>query len=80
MSEQELKKSVEAMQNLRTDLTSSKGKALAFLVKAGIVTTSGTLRALHRAGCIDFPHPYVLEYTDVIFHPSDHGYATIVYY
>ena len=31
MSEQELKKSVEAMKNLQNDLTSSKEKALAFL-------------------------------------------------
>lgn len=43
MSEQELKKSVDAMQNLCKDLTSSREKALAFLVQAGIVTTSGEL-------------------------------------
>jgi hypothetical protein len=31
------------MQNLRNGLTSSKEKALAFLVEAGIVTTTGEL-------------------------------------
>jgi hypothetical protein len=50
MSEQELKKSVEAMQNLRNDLTTSKEKALAFLVQAGIVTTSGELTKPYRQG------------------------------
>jgi hypothetical protein len=40
--------SVEAMQNLRNDLTSSKEKALAFLVEAGIVTTSGELAKPYR--------------------------------
>jgi hypothetical protein len=50
MSEQELKKSVEAMQNLRNDLTSSKEKALAFLVEAGMVTTSGELAKPYRQG------------------------------
>jgi hypothetical protein len=50
MSEQELKKSVEAMKNLRNDLTSSKEKALAFLVQAGIVNTSGELTKPYRQG------------------------------
>lgn len=50
MSEQELKKSVEAMQNLRHDLTSSKEKALAFLIQAGIVTISGDLTKPYRQG------------------------------
>lgn len=50
MSEQELKKSVEAMQNLRNDLTSSKERALAFLVEAGFVTTSGELTKPYRQG------------------------------
>jgi predicted translin family RNA/ssDNA-binding protein len=50
MSEQELKKSVEAIQNLRNDLTSSKEKALAFLVEAGIVTPSGELTKPYRQG------------------------------
>jgi hypothetical protein len=49
MSEEELKKSVEAMQNLGNDLTSSKEKALAFLVEAGIVTTSGELTKPYSA-------------------------------
>ena len=48
MSGQELKKSVEAMQTLRDDLTSSKEKALAFLVEAGIVTASGELTKQYR--------------------------------
>jgi hypothetical protein len=46
----ELKKSVEAMQNLRNDLTSSKDKALAFLIEAGIVTPSGELTKPYRQG------------------------------
>ena len=50
MSEQELRKSVEAMQNLCNDLTSSREKALAFLVEAGIVTTSGELTKPYRQG------------------------------
>jgi hypothetical protein len=50
MSEEELKKSVEAMQNLRNDLTCCKEKALAFLVQAGIVTTSGELTKPYRQG------------------------------
>jgi hypothetical protein len=50
MSGQELKKSVEAMQNLRNDLTSSKDKALAFLIEAGIVTPSGELTKPYRQG------------------------------
>ena len=50
MSGQELKKSVEAMQTLRNDLTSSKEKALAFLVEAGIVTASGELTKQYRQG------------------------------
>jgi hypothetical protein len=50
MSGQELKKSVAAMQTLRNDLTSSKEKALAFLVEAGIVTASGELTKQYRQG------------------------------
>jgi len=50
MREQELKKSVEAMQNLCNDLTSSKERALTFLVEAGIVTTSGELAKPYRQG------------------------------
>ena len=50
MSEQELKKSVEAVQKFPNDLTSSKEKALAFLVEAGIVTTSGELTKPYRQG------------------------------
>ena len=50
MSGQELKKSVEAMQAHRDDLTSSKEKALAFLVEAGIVTPTGELTEQYRQG------------------------------
>jgi len=50
MSEQELKKSVEAMQILRNDVTSSKEKALSFLVEAGIVTSSGELTKQYSQG------------------------------
>ena len=50
MNEQELKKSVEAVQTLRDDVTSSKEKALEFLVEAGIVTTSGELTEPYRQG------------------------------
>ncbi|MGH7189970.1 MAG: hypothetical protein ACRD3O_03065 [Terriglobia bacterium] len=50
MSEQELKKSVEAMKNLDNELASSKEKALAFLVEAGIVTVSGDLTQPYRQG------------------------------
>jgi hypothetical protein len=42
-SEQELKKSREAMQSLRTEANYSKEKALALLVEAGFVTASGEL-------------------------------------
>ncbi len=48
MSEQELKKSVEAMQNLQNELISSKERVLAFLVEAGIVDASGELTDPYR--------------------------------
>jgi hypothetical protein len=48
MSDQELKKTVDAMQNLCDDLTSSKEKALAFLVEAGFVTPNGELTEPYR--------------------------------
>jgi hypothetical protein len=41
---------VEALQNLRNDLTSSIEKALAFLVEAGFVTPSGELPKPYRHG------------------------------
>jgi hypothetical protein len=50
VSEQELKKSVEAMTSLRKALTSSPEKALDFLVQAGIVTSSGELTKPYRQG------------------------------
>ena len=54
MSGQELKKSVEAMQNLRNDLTSPKQKALAFLVRANnrngnFYTPAGATAGLQRS-------------------------------
>ncbi len=50
MNEQELKKSIEAVQNLQNELTTSQEKALNFLVKAGIVTTTGKLTDPYRQG------------------------------
>lgn len=50
MSDSELKKSVEAMEKLRKELTSSPEKALKFLVEAGIVTESGELTEPYRQG------------------------------
>jgi hypothetical protein len=48
MSEQELKKSLDAMSSLRQDLASSPEKALAFLVEIGIVTPDGELTKQYR--------------------------------
>ncbi len=48
MSEQDLEKSLAAIQNLANDLTSSTEKALAFLVKEGVVTDSGELTEPYR--------------------------------
>ena len=50
MSEQELKKSLEAMQNLRDEAISSKEKALALLVEAGFITTAGGLTRHYQQG------------------------------
>ncbi len=50
MSEQELKKSLQAMENLCNDATSSPEKALALLVEAGIVTASGELTKQYQQG------------------------------
>jgi len=50
MNEQEVEKFVLVMQRLTADLTSSKEKALAFLVEAGIVDTSGELTPPYRRG------------------------------
>jgi len=50
MSDQELKKSVEAVQSLRDDVASSKDKALAFLVESGIVTITGELTKPYQQG------------------------------
>lgn len=43
MSDQELKRSLEALKSLCDNAASSKEKALAFLVESGIVTTEGEL-------------------------------------
>lgn len=50
MSEQELKKSLEAMEHLRNEANSSKEKALALLVEAGFVTTAGNLTKHYQQG------------------------------
>jgi hypothetical protein len=50
MSDDDLKKTVEAMTSLENDLTSSPEKALAFLIKAGIVTPSGELTEQYQQG------------------------------
>jgi hypothetical protein len=43
VSNEELKKSLESMQHLREELSSSKEKTLDFLVEAGILTSAGEL-------------------------------------
>lgn len=43
MSNEELKRTLEALKSFRKELTSSKEKALAYLVDAGIVTPEGKL-------------------------------------
>ena len=50
MSDQELKKTLDAMESLRKELTPSKEKALDFLVRAGIVTPTGELTPPYRQG------------------------------
>ena len=50
MSEQELKKSLEAMQTLRDEANTSQEKALALLVEAGFVTTAGDLTKQYQQG------------------------------
>lgn len=75
MSEQELKKSVEAMQNLRNDLTSSKEKALAFLVEAGIVTTSGELTKPYVGGAAIDPGFCLDLISSIGIHAIEEAYA-----
>ena len=50
MNEQELKKSLKAMENLRHEANSSKEKALALLVEAGFVTSAGDLTKQYQKG------------------------------
>lgn len=50
MSEQDLKKSLEAMKSLSDEMTSSKEKALSFLIEAGMVTKSGELTENYQQG------------------------------
>jgi hypothetical protein len=50
MSDQDLKKTVDAMTSLEAELTSSPEKALAFLVKLGIVTPDGKLTEPYQQG------------------------------
>jgi hypothetical protein len=48
MSTQDLKATVEAMKALQESVTSSPEKALAFLVKSGVVLPSGELTEEYR--------------------------------
>jgi hypothetical protein len=48
MSNEELKRSLAAMKELRDELVASPEKALAFLVEAGLVTPDGKLTAPYR--------------------------------
>jgi hypothetical protein len=48
MRDADLKKTVQAMRSLSNDLTSSREKALAFLVEMGVVTPAGELTAPYR--------------------------------
>jgi hypothetical protein len=43
MGNQELKKSLESMENLRLELSTSREKTLEFLIRAGIVTADEQL-------------------------------------
>jgi hypothetical protein len=43
MGNKDLKESLESMEDLRSDLSTSPEKTLAFLVEAGIVTPDGKL-------------------------------------
>jgi len=48
MRDADLKKTVEAMRSLSNHLTSSREKALAFLVEMGVVTPAGELTGPYR--------------------------------
>jgi|HubBroStandDraft_2_1064218.scaffolds.fasta_scaffold1119135_2 hypothetical protein len=50
MSNQDLKKTLDAVDALTKEVTSSKEKALDFLVRAGFVTPSGELTPQYRQG------------------------------
>jgi hypothetical protein len=50
MSDEELKKTVDALNSLQKELTSSPAKALAFLVEAGFVTPDGELTEQYQQG------------------------------
>ena len=50
MSDEELKKTVDAMRALTNELTSSPEKALAFFVKHGFLTPSGELTEPYKQG------------------------------
>jgi hypothetical protein len=50
MNDQDLKKTVDAMESLRKEVTVSKAKALDFLVRVGIVTPAGELTPPYQQG------------------------------
>jgi hypothetical protein len=50
MSDEELQKTVDALNALEVELTSSPEKALAFLVKYGFLTPSGELTEPYKQG------------------------------
>jgi hypothetical protein len=48
MSDQELKETIEGLQKLREENTSSREKALEFLVKYGFVKPNGELEDIYK--------------------------------
>ena len=50
MSDEDLKKTLAAMEAVRAEFGGSKEKALDFLVKAGIATPSGELNENYKQG------------------------------
>jgi len=48
MSDQDLKATIQAMADVSEEFASSQEKALAFLVEAGIATSSGELTEQYR--------------------------------
>jgi hypothetical protein len=50
MSDKDLKETIDALKSVRKDIGSSRKKAIAFLVKAGIMTPDGELSENYRHG------------------------------